>query len=419
MAEIAILGYGTVGSGVMEVLEKNRLSIDKKAQQPIRVKHVLDIRSFPGHPVEKILTRDFNDILCDNDVSVVVETMGGVDPAYGFVKKCLLRGKTVVTSNKDLVAKHGAELLAIARENNLNFLFEASVGGGIPLIRPLNQSLTADEIQEIKGILNGTTNYILTKMTEENMDFDDALAEAQANGYAEADPSSDVDGYDACRKLAIMLSLAVSRHVNYEDIHTEGIRRVSKADINYARRLGGFIKLLAAAKIDKGRVFARVSPVIIPGAHPLSIVNGVFNAVFVKCNVMDEVMFYGRGAGKFPTASAVVADVIDAVKHYNRNIIHFWSSEKMEMEPIDGVRSSKLVRVAYDGREAAMQAVEGLFGAVKTVELEDGSSQINEFAFITPVETERALNDKIDLLKACGCVRSIPNTIRLEGGHSQ
>ncbi len=414
MAEIAILGYGTVGSGAYEVLRTNQLSIDKKAAQPIRVKWVFDLREFPGDPVETKLTHNFDDILTDNDVQVVVETMGGLEPAYTYVKKCLMRGKSVVTSNKELVAAHGAELLAIARERNLNFLFEASVGGGIPIIRPLNKSLTADEITEIMGILNGTTNFILTKMTQEGRDFADVLAEAQANGFAEKDPTADVDGHDACRKLAILLSLAMGRHIGYKDIHTEGIRNITMADIAYAKAINGAIKLMAVAKIESHRAFARVTPVIVPTDHPLSVVNDVFNAIFVKGNVIDEVMFYGRGAGKLPTASAVMADVIDAVRHLHRNIMSFWSSERTEVISIDESIVRKLVRVAYDDKKLAMAAVEKLFGTTSIVEVANMPQTADEFAFMTMPETEKTLQEKMNSLKQAAGVKDLPGSIRLE-----
>ncbi|MDR1066961.1 MAG: homoserine dehydrogenase [Clostridiales bacterium] len=409
MAEIAILGFGTVGSGVMDVLSTNRMSIDKKAAQPIRIKRVLDLRDFPQSPVEKLITHDFDDILYDNDISVVVETMGGVEPAYSYVKRCLLNGKTVVTSNKELVAKHGAELLNIARENNLNFLFEASVGGGIPIIRPLNQSLTADEITSVTGILNGTTNFILTKMTREKVDFNEALKEAQTNGYAEKDPSADVEGFDVCRKLAILLCLATGGHIDYEKIYTEGITKITPADIAYASAAGMAVKLLASAKINDGRVFARVAPVMISGSHPLAAVNDVFNAIFVKGNVIGEIMFYGRGAGKLPTASAVVADVIDSVRHLNRNIMSFWATEPMEIMPIDEIPVSRFIRVAYDDRKKAIDSVSALFGDVSVSEL---PGLPGEFAFISAVEREGLLSAKIENLAAR--VKAVPSSIRVE-----
>ncbi len=412
MAEIAILGFGTVGSGVYEAILTNQKSIDKRATTNVHVKKILDIRDFPGSPIEKILTKNFDDILYDDEIKVVVEVMGGVEPAYTFAKKCLEAGKTVITSNKELVAKHGAELLDLAREKRLNFLFEASVGGGIPIIRPLNKSLAADEISEITGIINGTTNYILTKMVVENMGFDEALKEAQNKGYAEADPTSDVEGYDTCRKIAILLSLAIGRQVDYEDIYTEGITKIDKIDMAYAQKINSTIKLLAVARIIERGVYARVSPSIIKNTHPLSTVNDVFNAIFVKGNVIDEVMFYGKGAGKFPTASAVIADIVDAMKHLNDHIPHIWSTEKFEIMTIDNIPVRKLIRVAYNenAKKSVLDSVKRIFGNVKTVELENISG---EFALITDELTELEANERTALLRESSGVESIPNAIRI------
>ena len=407
MAEIAILGYGTVGSGVVEVLKMNALSIHKKAAQPIQIKYILDKRTFPNDPMERFITLDINDILNDNDIRVVVEVMGGTEPAYSYVKKALLRGKSVVTSNKELVAAHGAELLALARERNINFLFEASVGGGIPIIRSLNKSLTADEITEITGILNGTTNYILTKMTDESVDFDAVLREAQQKGYAEQNPSADIDGYDSCRKIAILLSLAFGKHINYEEIYTEGIRNITQEDIQYARKMGRVIKLLATAKIENHQVFACVSPVLVDASHPLAGVHDVFNAIFVKGNVIGDVMFYGRGAGKLPTASAVVADIVEVVLHFNRNIMHFWSAERTEMLDILDVKCRMFIRVKSDDIKTAKNIAGEIFEVSEFIE---GSG---EFGFVTELDVERSIRQKIKLLEQKHGI-SIFNTIRLE-----
>lgn len=411
MIHIAVLGYGTVGSGVVEVINRNRDSINKKAGKEINIKYVLDLRDFPGDPVEKILTHDIEDILNDEEVKIVIEVMGGIEPAYTYVKRALLSGKSVVTSNKELVAKHGTELLKIARERDINFLFEASVGGGIPLIRPLNQSLTADEIYEITGILNGTTNYILTKMTEEGKSFDEVLKRAQEKGYAERDPRADVEGHDACRKIAILSSLAFGMEVNYEDIYTEGITKITEKDILYAEKIKHSIKLLATSKKIDHRVFARVSPVLISNDHPLAMVKGVFNAVLVKGNVVGDVMFYGKGAGKFPTASAVVADVVDAVKHLNRNIVFSWSTEKMDLMELKDVPVRYFVRIKYEDFENAKNEVEQVFGTKEIIVLENLK---DEFAFISNEETEGILQEKIDILKKEKSIKGIENIIRVE-----
>ncbi|MCR5221333.1 MAG: homoserine dehydrogenase [Lachnospiraceae bacterium] len=394
MVNIAVLGYGTVGSGVVEVIRTNPDSINKKAGQEIAVKYVLDLRDFPGDPVEKILVHDFDIILNDPEVRIVVEVMGGVEPAYTFVKKSLLAGKSVCTSNKELVAKHGPELLEIARNQNINFLFEASVGGGIPIIRPLNSSLTADEILEITGILNGTTNYILSKMTSEGAEFDDVLKKAQELGYAERNPEADVEGFDACRKIAILSSLAFGDHVDFEDIYTEGITKITAVDIAYAKQMGQAIKLLASSKREGEHYYAMVAPFLVPPTHPLYAVNDVFNAIFVKGNVLGDVMFYGSGAGKLPTASAVVSDVVDATKHLERNIMSFWSSKKLELTKVDEATRRFFVRTkGY--LENKLSEVEDLFGEIAPVSAQgvDG-----EFGFITPLMTEEAFHKQYQKL---------------------
>ena len=388
MVNIAVLGYGTVGSGVCEVIRTNPESINKKAGRKINVKYVLDLRDFPGDPVEKVLVHDFDVILNDPEVKIVVEVMGGVEPAYTFVKKCLLSGKSVCTSNKELVAKYGPELLEIARQKEINFLFEASVGGGIPIIRPLNSSLTADEILEITGILNGTTNYILTKMEQEGWEFDAALRKAQELGYAERNPDADIEGYDACRKIAILSSLAFGDHVDFEEIYTEGISKITATDIAYAKQMGYAIKLLASSKREDEQYYAMVAPFLVPPTHPLFAVNDVFNAIFVKGNVLGDVMFYGSGAGKLPTASAVVSDVVDATKHLNRNIMSFWSSKKLGLTKVDQATRRFFVRVKADQNA---EKVRDVFGDVKTVQLESASDEV---AFVTPAMTEAGFDEK-------------------------
>ena len=316
MVNIAVLGYGTVGSGVVEVINTNHESINKRAGQEINIKYVLDLRDFPGDPVQEVLVHDYEIIANDPEVDIVVEVMGGTEPAYTFVKRALESGKSVCTSNKALVAKHGPELMEIAKEKNINFLFEASCGGGIPIIRALNGSLTADEVDEITGILNGTTNYMMYKMSTEGCEFDAVLKEAQAKGYAEADPTADVEGYDACRKIAILSSLAYGRFLNYEDIYTEGITRITPEDMQYAEELDMTIKLLETSrKIGDDSFYAMVAPFLVGKTSPLYSVNDVFNAVCVEGNMLGASMFYGSGAGKLPTASAVVADVVEAAKH--------------------------------------------------------------------------------------------------------
>lgn len=386
MVKIAVLGYGTVGSGVVEVIRTNGALINERAGEVIEIKHVLDLRDFPGDPVQELITHDFEEILNDEEVKIVVEVMGGVEPAYTFVKKCLMAGKSVATSNKALVAKHGAELLSIAKENNINFLFEASVGGGIPILRVLNSSLTADEIEEVTGILNGTTNYMLTKMFYEDADYDEVLKEAQANGFAEANPEADVEGYDACRKIAILSSLISGKQVDFEDIYTEGITKITSRDMHYAKQMNMTIKLLASSKRDQGRISAIVAPCLLPSSHPLHGINGVFNSIFVHGNMLGDAMFYGSGAGKLPTASAVVADVVDAVKHLNRSIMMRWTSEKLELEDKAAISRRFFVRMKGDEAELLPRITED-FGKVKIVKIPE---IMDEFGFMTEVMTEGA-----------------------------
>ena len=389
---IAVLGYGTVGSGVVEVLTTNRETITKRAGESIDVKYVLDLRDFPGDPIQEKIVHDYQTILDDPDVKIVVEVMGGVEPAYTFVKKALQAGKSVATSNKELVAKRGAELLAIANEKNVNFLFEASVGGGIPIIRPLNQSLTADEIDEITGILNGTTNYMMYKMSTEGCEFDAVLKEAQAKGYAEADPTADVEGYDACRKIAILSSLAYGRFLNYEDIYTEGITRITPEDMQYAEELDMTIKLLGTSrKIGDDSFYAMVAPFLVGKTSPLYSVNDVFNAVFVHGNVLGDAMFYGSGAGKLPTASAVVADVVDEAKHLHRNIMTNWSSRPLELIPMDEVEGRFFVRV----KGTTVDQVKAVFDEVEIVNLK---SLPGEFGFITTKMKQGEYKEKVQEL---------------------
>ena len=325
MVYVAILGHGVVGSGVAEVLRKNADSIAHKAGEPIEIRRILDLREFPDLPYADKFTKEFDDILHDPDIRIVVETMGGLHPAYDFVKSCLLAGKNVVTSNKELVAAKGDELLEIAKNNNLNFLFESSVGGGIPILRPIDQCLAANEVYEIAGILNGTTNFMLTRMIEDHMSFEDALALAQKLGYAERNPSADVDGHDACRKICILASLAFGKHVYPEQIHTEGIGNITLDDVKFAEAYGGVIKLIGrVSRLQDGRVSGLVAPMILPAASLLADVNDVFNGIMVRGDAIGDVVFYGRGAGKLPTASAVVADVIDEVKHLGARKYLFW-----------------------------------------------------------------------------------------------
>lgn len=384
MIKVAVMGYGTVGSGVVEVIKTNYNSIAKRVGQELDVKYILDLREFPGDPYENLVVHDFAQIVEDPEIQIVVETMGGTGAAYKFVKSCLEAGKSVATSNKALVAKYGVELMEIAREKNINFLFEASCGGGIPIIRPLNSSLTADEIDEITGILNGTTNYMMTKMSAEGAEFDEVLKDAQAKGYAEADPSADIEGHDARRKIAILSSLAYGKFIDFEDVYTEGITEITAVDMEYANKMGKTIKLLGTSrKVEEG-VYAMVAPFLIGPDSPLYSVNDVFNAVFVHGNMLGDAMFYGSGAGKLPTASAVVADVIDAARHLHCTLMSDWSSEQMELMSTDAVEGQFFVRIS--GKTDEMRtAVEAAFGVCKITALPEHPE---EFAVVTPVMTE-------------------------------
>ncbi len=389
MVNIAVMGYGTVGSGVVEVINTNGARINQRIGDELNIKYVLDLRDFPGDPVQEKIVHDFDVIVNDPEIQIVVEVMGGIEPAYTFVRRCLLSGKSVATSNKALVAKYGAELLSIARERDINFLFEASVGGGIPIIRPLNSSMTADEIEEITGILNGTTNYMMTKMFYEGSDYDVVLREAQDKGYAERNPEADVEGHDACRKIAILSSLISGQQVDFEDIYTEGITKITKEDMMYAKAMDMTIKLLASSKRQEDRVQAMVAPHLLKKEHPLYSVNDVFNAIFVHGNVLGDAMFYGSGAGKLPTASAVVADVVDEAKHLHRNIMTMWKSEKLELLPFADTSKRFFVRIS--GEPEALKAhLESKFGPIEIVRAQGLKG---EFGFLTGVLTERAYEE--------------------------
>ena len=414
MVNVAILGYGVVGSGVAEVIRKNSESIAQRAGTEIRVKWILDIRDFPDSPDKDVLTKNADDVFNDKDVSIVIETIGGATIAAQFTKRALEAGKSVVTSNKELVASQGPELLQLAREKGVSYLFEASVGGGIPIIRPLNQCLAANEINGITGILNGTTNYIFTQMRKEGKSFEAALKEAQQNGYAEQNPTADVEGHDACRKLAILSSIAYNEFVDYANIYTEGITKITTADMKYAEAMNGVIKLIAVSRRLGDKIFARVSPAIISKEHPLSNVEDVFNAIVVKGDAIGDAMFYGRGAGKLPTASAVVADVIDIAKHPDFGTKSVWvRTNENNVIAIEESPAKFLVRVAAEKTTDAKGDIKAVFGDVEYIDL--GSKvQGVEVAFITSVLTEREIKEKLTVLKEKNSVLGIANSIRVE-----
>lgn len=386
MIKVAIFGYGTVGSGVFEVINKNHETIQKKLGNELEVKYVLDLRDFENDPVEKVLVHDVDVILNDPEVSIICETMGGERPAYDFTKRALENGKSVCTSNKELVEKHGAELIKIAEANHCSYLFEASVGGGIPIIRPLCTSLAQEEIESITGILNGTTNYILTKMEMEGADFDTVLKRAQEKGYAERNPEADICGYDAGRKIAILTSLAYGKNVDFADIYTEGITGITKADFEYVKQLGATIKLFAKSVHKDGKYYAMVAPFVVSSENPLYAVKNVFNAILVHGNMVADTMYYGKGAGKLATASAVVADVVDCAKHLGKHIRIVWEEEKLEISPIDSASRRFFVRVASTDKAE----IENNFGKVEFLE----SVSADECGFITEEMTEREYKEK-------------------------
>ncbi len=386
MTKVAILGYGTVGSGVYEVLKKNKEVITGKTGEEITVKYVLDLREFDSDPVQEVLVHDIDTIISDAEVSIVCETMGGERPAYEFTKRALESGKSVCTSNKELVEKHGPELLQIAKAHACSYLFEASVGGGIPIIRPLRTSLAQEEILSITGILNGTTNYILTKMETEGLAFETVLARAQEKGYAEKNPDADILGFDACRKISILTSLAYGKNVDFADITTEGITAISSADFAYAKKMGATIKLFAKSVKKGDKYYALVAPFVVKPENPLYAVKGVFNAILVNANMGGETMYYGKGAGKLATASAVVADVIDCTRHAGKHLNIKWEDEKLEISPIDGAVRRFFVRVPQTDK-AQLQEV---FGEVELFEdVADG-----ECGFVTEEMSEADYREK-------------------------
>lgn len=404
MIKVAILGYGTVGSGVYEVIMNNRNSSDEAKKMD--VKYILDLREFPGLPHSHLFTKDYQEIVNDPEISVIAEVMGGLHPAYEFTKQALEAGKHVVTSNKELVATYGAELLQLAREKNINYMFEASVGGGIPIIRPLTSCLAANDIYEILGILNGTTNYILTQMISEGESFEEALAKAQAKGYAERNPDADILGYDACRKIAILASLACHKNVDCNLIHTEGITDITLEDVEFASRMGYAIKLLGYfKKLDNG-IVVRVSPMMISKDHPLAGVENVFNGIFVKGGAVGDLMFYGRGAGKLPTASAVVADMIDSARNIDRNKPLIWNKTD-ENFVIDYQQAVVVYYVRLKGTDAAKEAVSSLFGDVEII------SKGDEIAFLTPEGKDGELMKTLRGMEGKDGVEQILSAIRV------
>ncbi len=381
MIQVGVFGYGTVGSGVVEVLTENADVIEKKVGEKVKVKAVLDLRDFPGDKHENLIVHDVAEIINDPEIKVICETMGGVGPAYAFTKAALSAGKSVCTSNKEMVALHGAELLTLAKENNCSYKFEASVGGGIPIIRPLQDAITADKIEGVYGIVNGTTNYMLTRMAGEGADFDDVLREAQKLGYAELHPEADIEGYDACRKIAILSSLVYGKTVNYKDIPTEGITNISSRDFKYAKQLNTNIKLIAKYEDKETGAYALVAPHMVKPENPLYHVNDVFNAIMVHGNMLDDAMFFGRGAGKLATASAVCGDVVECCKNLGKNLPCDWADEEVVFTGFEASRKQFFVRVGAELKEEALKA----FLDVEEVK----AGFFDEFAFVTKEMSEK------------------------------
>lgn len=392
MAKICIIGFGCVGSGTYEIIKKNAESIARRAGEKIEVKYIVDIRDFSSHEDSRLFTDDFSKVLADDEVSIVVETMGGIGAAYNYTKLALEHKKNVVTSNKELVAIKGDELFAIAEENGVKYFYEASVGGGIPIIRPMVTSLSPNEINEITGILNGTTNFILTQMFKEGTSFETALKTAQEYGYAERNPAADVEGHDTCKKISILSSMVIGKKVNFEDVHTEGITKITFEDTKYAAEFDCVIKLIGRFRQTDGKYEVIVAPMLVKNSHTLSGVEDVFNGIFVRGDMLGDAMFYGRGAGKLPTASAVVADIIETVKTSEMPFDVPWKPcDDTVIMNYDDVKSAFMVRVKFDDRSKALSDIADTFGGVEPVTPYEG-----EAAFVTDVISVKELRQKLD-----------------------
>ena len=420
MIYVAVLGYGTVGSGVVEVIEKNKDMVNKKSAAQLEIKYILDLRDFPGDPYEQKVVHDVNIILEDPEVSIICETMGGVKPAYDFTKAALLKGKSVCTSNKELVATHGPELLQIAREHSCNYLFEASVGGGIPIIRPLNYSLTAEKLEAITGILNGTTNYILTKMSNGGAPYGEVLDEAKRLGYAEADPTSDVDGYDAAYKLSILSSLAFHTKVPYTEIYREGISEISTLDIAYGKQLGYVLKLLAIGKNTAKGIEVRVHPAFIKAEHPLASVNDSYNAVYLTGDSVEDVMLYGRGAGAKPTGSAIVGDIIYCATHSNFVYSPFENTEKAAPSTkfIKNFESAYYLRIVAADKAGVLSKVTSVFGKLgismsQLIQEKENSDGAVPLVVITHETYESNINKAVAEINSAAEIAKVAAVIRV------
>ena len=426
MTKVAILGFGTVGSGVAEVLSKNSQGIARRSGGEIQVKYILDVRDFPDSPFKDCFVKDFSIIENDPEVDVVVETIGGAKVALEFTTRALKAGKSVVSSNKELVATHGYELLQLAKANGVSYLFEASVGGGIPILRPLTNCLAANEVEQITGILNGTTNYILSRMDAEGADYADVLADAQAKGYAEADPSADVDGFDAASKTAILASIGFGTRVTTDDVYQQGIRTIGAEDITQARELGYTIKLLGIARNTDAGVDVRVHPTLIPADHMLAKVNGAMNAVYVVGDAAGETMFYGAGAGSFPTASAVVGDILSLSEQISRGVAPLPEIEpyghNLAFKPMDELQTKYYVRLKVADRVGALSETVDIFAkhniSISLInQVEDGKSGVSDACsviFLTHRALEKDVQAAAAELASVDCVAEVANVLRIE-----
>ncbi len=421
---VGIIGFGTVGAGTLKVLLTNKAEIERKVGSRIEVTKIADLDLTTDRGVEfdkSILTNDVSEVLDNPDIDIVVELIGGTKPAKSFILRALKNGKHVVTANKELIAKEGAEILAEAGARNLDFCFEASVGGGIPIIRPMKESLAANKILEVIGIVNGTTNYILTKMSNEGSDFGDVLAEAQKAGYAEADPTSDIEGYDSKYKLAILSAIAFTTKVNVGDIYCEGITKITGQDIAYAKEMGYAVKLLAIAKRNGDQIQARVHPTMIPLTHPLANVNDVYNGIYVRGDFVDDVMFYGRGAGSLPTGSAVAGDIIEIARNINLNAtgrLPCTCFDDKKVESMDDVTTRYYIRMLVDDKPKVLANIANVFGdndiSIATMMQKDLRDDIAEIVIVTHKVTERNFRQAINLIAELPMVSEVCNWIRVE-----
>lgn len=423
--KVALLGMGTVGRGVYRILTNNAETIERRTGTKVEIKKIMvrDVDKDRGLTVpDTILTNEINDIIGDQQIDIVVELIGGINPALDYVIKALNSGKSVVTANKDMVAMHGKEMFVAAANNNCDLFFEASVAGGIPIIRTLKQSLAGNRIEQVFGIINGTTNYMLTKMTKEGSDFAEVLKEAQDKGYAEADPTADVEGYDAARKIAILASIAFNTRVTLDDVYTEGIAKITAEDIAYAMELGYVIKLLGIAKDTAEGIEVRVHPTFIPQEHPLASVKDVFNAVFVRGDAVGDTMFYGQGAGELPTASAVVADIMDAARnivHDVKGLIGCTCYDNKPIKPVGETYSRYYIRIKVADRPGVLASISLVFGnkdvSLASVIQKDVEGCTAELVLITHQTKEVNVQDALCDIRQLSCVKEIANVIRVEG----